>query len=145
MTAAEALQQGAAELAEVLCTAGFEFAATRAGRSSGGEFASGAYRRGDRWLELHVRGSLGLVTYGIAEARLAHEDFVRAVRAIYAAEGEPEYPGFSHCALEAFQHLRADLVRFGFPFLSGSDEEFRALERGLQDHPKANGLAALER
>ena len=140
MNQVEVLERGAGELAEVL--PGFDFTVTGSGPSSGGPFASGEYRREDRRLKLHVRDSLGLVAYHVGEQSLAHEDLVRAVRAVRGVAGEPEYPGFSQNVLEAFRHLRADLERFGSVFVSGSIDDFRALKRWAEDHPKAKGFAA---
>src|ERR1700733_2642043 len=42
---------------------GFVFGPTTAGDGSGGSFARGEFRGGNRRLELHYRYSLGLVTY----------------------------------------------------------------------------------
>jgi hypothetical protein len=58
----DVLNHGSQILGEILIGHGFTFVLKRSGPSSGGLFASGEFRGGDRTLELHYRGSLGLVT-----------------------------------------------------------------------------------
>jgi hypothetical protein len=132
-----------AELAEVLGPAGFEFAETEEGASSGGAFASGEFRRGDRRLELHVRSSLGLVRYHFGEQSLSHEELVRGVRALERIAEEGEYPGFSDDPMAGFRHFRHDLDLFGDVFLRGGAKAFRALKKWVDKHPKKSGLAGL--
>ena len=139
------LDQGARELTHVLGPAGFEFVQTGSGSSTGGLFASGEFRKGGRRLELHFRHSLGLVRYHVEGQSLAHEELVRAVRALRAIQDEGAYPGFSDEPSDAFRQLRADLERFGSVFMSGTSEEFWALVRWVEEHPKATGYAAIFR
>ena len=131
------------ELAEVLGPAGFQFVETEDGASSGGAFASGEFRRGDRRLELQVRSSLGLVRYHFGEASLSHDELVRGVRALEGISAEGEYPGFSDDPMAGFHHLRRDLDRFGGVFLRGGAKAFRALKKWVDKHPKKSGLARL--
>lgn len=137
------LERGVAELAAVLGSAGFQFVETEEGVSSGGSFASGEFRRGDRRLELHVRSSLGLVRYHFGEESLSHQDLVRGVRALERISEEGEYPGFSDDPMAGFRHLRHDLDRFGGVFLRGGAKAFRALKKWVDKHPKKSGLAGL--
>jgi hypothetical protein len=137
------LEQGACELALVLGPVGFDFVPTGSGRSSGGLFASGEFRKGNRHLELHFRYSLGLVRYHVDGQNLTHEELVRAVRTTNGIHEEGAYPGFSDDPLDAFRRLRGDLERFGRVFTSGTDEEFRVLKRWVDEHPKARGFAAI--
>lgn len=100
---------------------GFSGSITANGPSSGGEFASGEFRRGNRRLELHFRHSLGLVNYHLGSASIAHEDYMWAVL------GQPSrshYPGFSDEPLDAFHHLEEDLIEHGQDFLTGTDADF---------------------
>ena len=137
------LERGARELAETLGPAGFEFVLLQSGRSSGGMFASGEFRKGDRRLELHFRWSLGLVVYHVGGDSLAHDDFVRAMQSTEGIQGTREYPGFSDDPQAAFRGLRADLECFGRVFISGTTDEFRALKRWVTGHPKQTGFGAL--
>lgn len=141
----DAIRAGVEELDPVLVGEGFRFSETSTGKSSGGEFASGEYRRGDRWLELHYRHSLGLVTYHVGAVSLGHEDYVRAVRAIERVAGENAYPGFSSDPISGFRELRKDLQCFGRIFLKGTADEFRELKRWADDHPRPTGFTALPR
>ena len=144
MNPVEVLREGAMELASILGPDGFTFVETGSGPSSGGDYASGEFRREDRRLELHVRSSLGLVTYHVGEANLRHEDFARAVAATQQIEEPARYPGFSDQPLDGFLHLGADLIRFGHAFTKGTPEEFLALVAWVRQHPKATGLAGLQ-
>jgi len=139
------LERGARELAETLGPAGFDFVLLQSGRSSGGMFASGEFRKGDRRLELHFRWSLGLVVYHVGGDSLAHDEFVRAMQSTEGIQGTREYPGFSDDPQAAFRGLRADLERFGRIFISGTAAEFRALKRWVNGHPKPTGFGTLAR
>jgi hypothetical protein len=139
----ERLEQGVAELAEVLGPAGFQFVETEEGVGSGGASASGEFRRDDRRLELHFRSALGLVRYHFGEESLSHQELVRGVRALERISEEGEYPGFSDDPMAGFHHLRRDLDRFGAVFLRGGAKAFRALKKWLDKHPKKSGLAGL--
>jgi hypothetical protein len=145
MGPAEKLQAGIKELDIIMVPHGFAFVPGHEGRSSGGKFANGEYRRGDRRLELHFRWSLGLVTYHVGDVFLAHEDYIRALLGVTKVQGQYSYPGFSRDPLDGFRHLREDLDRFGAVFLKGSDEEFRSLKAWVDVHPKTTGLRGLPR
>jgi hypothetical protein len=137
------LERGAAELAEVLGPAGFEFIHTEEGAGSGNPLARGEFFRGDRRLELEVRSSLNLVRYHFGEESLPHEDLVRGVRALEGIAAQGEYPGFSDDPMAGFRHLRRDLDRFGAIFLRGGAKAFRALKKWVNKHPKKSGFAGL--
>ena len=140
MNPTEILVAGARELMPLLTRDGFAFVPTGSGPSSGGNYASGEFRRDDRRLELHFRYSLGLVAYHVGEIAIAHEDYVRAVQALDGIATKNRYPGFGQDAVGQFQALRADLEAFGARFLRGTPEEFRALRAWLDEHPRRAGL-----
>jgi len=71
---------------------GFLYTPTTAGKSSGGLFAAGEFRRANRTLELHYRDSLDLVTYRVGRLALSHEDYMWSVLGRRLAS---DYPGFS--------------------------------------------------
>jgi hypothetical protein len=144
MTPQEILERGVAELAKVLEPAGFVFIDAGEESTSGGLSASGEFFRGDRRLELHVRSSLGLVRYHVGDTSFSHEDLVRGVRGTERTAGPSEYPGFTEDPLAGFQHLRADLERFGAVFLTGGAKAFRALKKWLDKNPRKTGLAGLD-
>jgi len=122
MQPSDALLAGAALLDPVLAPAGFRFGLRGAGSGSGGDFAWGEFARGDRRLELHVRHSLGLVTFHVGELRLAHEAYLRALG---VPAGSSQYPGFSDDPLDGFRHLAHDLQAFCAEFLAGDAAAFR--------------------
>jgi hypothetical protein len=139
----ELLERGAAQLAEVLGPAGFEFISTEDGAGTGDPLARGEFFRGDRRLELQVRSSLTLVRYHFGEESLAHEDLVRGVRALEGISAQPQYPGFSKDPMDGFRHLRHDLEHFGAIFMRGGAKAFRALNKWVNKHPRKSGLAGL--
>jgi len=113
------LEQGAEILAQVLVPNGFKFHLITSGTSSGGAFAEGEFVKGDRKLELHVRYSLGLVTYHIGNQSLGHVDYMQALLGKFGA-----YPTFSEDPLAGFEALHRDLVDHCSDFLSGNGEQF---------------------
>lgn len=131
----EVLAQGQVILEEVLAPHGFQFRFEGSGRGSGGRFARGSFVRGDRRLELHVRSALGLVTYHVGSASVAHGDLMECVAGL---ENDAQYPGLSEDPLDGFRHLKADLERYGGDFLSGSGREVEACAKAAQQ--KATGL-----
>jgi hypothetical protein len=117
----ETLKAGVAILDELMCSHGFAFTPASSGVGSGGAFASGEFRRGRRRLELHIRYSLGLVTYHVGDLALSHEDYMWSV---LGRRWASQYPGFSKEPLDGFRHLLSDLRMFGSDFLVGSDDDF---------------------
>ena len=117
----EILKAGVAILDDLMRSHGFVYRSTSAGVGSGGSFASGEFRRADRGLELHFRGSLGLVTYHLGCATLSHEDYMWSVLGNRWAS---HYPGFSDDPMDGFRHLLLDLEQYGSDFLRGSDSDF---------------------
>jgi len=138
----EVLREGVKLLEPVLGPAGFRFMLGSTGRGSGGAFASGAFVKGDRKLELHFRDSLGLVSYHIGTATLTHEEFVRAV---HRGTGKGRYPGVSSDPLQAFHDLREDIEGSGRAFLQGPAEDFEALVAWVRANPLPEGFHRLWR
>jgi hypothetical protein len=118
-----ALETGLKTLDDLMRTHGFVYTPTAAGESSGGQYASGEFRRGARSLELHYRHSLGLVTYCVGGMVLSHEDYMWSVLGRRRAS---QYPGFSRESSDGFLHLLADLRNDSVDFLAGPDAEFAA-------------------
>ena len=141
-TPTDMLRAGCDILNDLLVPNGFRFDLRDAGPSSGGHFAWGEYVRGERRLALHVRWSLGLVTYSVGDLQASHESFVRAVLGQSARNA---YPGFSDDPLDGFRHLREDLEQFGAVFLRGSEDELRSLlvRAASEEQRRPKGLKAL--
>jgi hypothetical protein len=119
----QGLEAGIELLDDLMRSHGFVYTPTAVGVGSGGSFASGEFRRGNRSLELHYRFSLGLITYHVGNLVLSHEDYMWSIP---GGRWRSEYPGFSKEPADAFRHLRADLERRGIDFLSGSDAVFES-------------------
>jgi hypothetical protein len=78
----ELLQRGSAVLAPLLLKHGFLFKAFALGGSSGGSYASGEFTRSTRRLEFHVRHSLGIVSYLLADRSMSHQQYMRSVHGV---------------------------------------------------------------
>lgn len=102
------LSAGAAIVAPTLVANEFAWIAGSSGQSSGGAFASGAFVRGERSLELHFRYSLGLVTYHIGDLAVSHADYM----AHTGHRRDAKYPGFSDDPMDAFRSLAYDLANY---------------------------------
>jgi hypothetical protein len=139
MNALSILEQGRVFLDPVLEAHGFRFALTGAGPSSGGPFASAAYSRAGRRLEISFRWSLGDVTYAAAGLTIPHEFYMRAK---LGHAGGNAYPGFSSDPLDGFRHLAHDLEHHCQEFLSGTDTEFATIAE-LALAPRPSGFKAL--
>jgi hypothetical protein len=138
----DVLIKGHEILDEVLGPNGFEFRVEGPGRGSGGDFARGSYVRGDRRLELHVRYSLGLVTYHVGNHSIGHTDLMECVA---GPRNDAQYPGISADPLDGFRHLKADLQRYGTDFLEGSEELLGRYARSAAAKPKGfKRIAAVE-
>jgi hypothetical protein len=112
----EILRAGAEILRPIMEPSGFAFVEGQSGGSSGGRFARGDFVRGDRRLELHLRHSLGLVTYHVGPYSATHDAYMREV---LGGRGGNHYPGFPSDPLDGFRHLAHDLATFAGDFLTG--------------------------
>lgn len=140
MNALQILATGCNILDEVMKPHGFVFVEGPFGKSSGGNFASGEYARGDRRLEIHFRHSLGLVTYRMGSLSLTHEAYMRA---LLGRNGGNRYPGFSDDTLDGFRHLAYDLEHYCTDFLEGSGEEFKGCVEKAKEQENITGFNAL--
>ena len=139
MNPTEAIEAGRVILEPVLSQHGFAFEMGPSGQGSGGIFASAAFVRAEWRLELHYRGSLGMVSYHMGEAGVTHEQYMQAV---LGKRGISRYPGFSIDPLDAFRDLASDLQSHGQAFLTGSRSAFRAIVEQAATMP--HGLAAIQ-
>jgi hypothetical protein len=115
---AEWLREGCSVLAPNLESHGFRLGQQKVGNGSGGHFAEVRWTRGEQYLELHVRYSLGLVTYGWDGESFRHADYMswRQVRG--------QYPGYGTDPIDGFRHLAADLNGAAAPLLTMTKTEF---------------------
>jgi hypothetical protein len=125
------LLAGVAILNPVLEPHGFTFKLETSGEGSGGSFASGAYQKEGRRLELHFRYSLGLVTYSIGQDSLDHENYMR----LLGVYGQNKYPDFTADPLESFRSLAMDIQNYCQNFTSGDGKDFQALAAKLKKNP----------
>ena len=139
-TPSEILRKGCAVLDPVMKEYGFSFLEERAGRGSGGPFASAAYVRSDWKLEISFRFSLGLVTYQFGETCIDHEAYMRAV--LGESRGN-RYPGFSDDPLSAFQDLAFDLRNFAKAFLEADSCQFARYAAEAEKWKKIPGIARI--
>jgi hypothetical protein len=137
MNPKEELIKGVRELEAILQPYGFKFVLEAEGLSSGGRSASGAFVSGNKRLELHFRYSLGLVSYQIANIKIDHSDYIKALG------GKGSYPGFSDKPIDAFRHLADDLKKYGELFLQGDKTKFEELKKILSANPPTKRLQGL--
>lgn len=130
-TPKDRLLAGAEILAPVLRPHGFVFKLEAHDKGSGGLFASGAYCKDTRRLELHFRYSLGMVSYHIGHDSLDHETYMR----LLGVYGRNQYPDFPQKPMESFHHLAADIQEYCENFTSGDGEHFRSLAMAFQRNP----------
>ena len=140
MNVIEIFRAGREILDEVMKPHGFTFVEGPSGHSSGGNFASGEYVKGDRRLEIHFRYSPGLVTYHMGSLSLTHDAYMRA---LLGRGGGDKYPGFSDDPLDGFRHLRYDLSHFCGGFLYGSGEGFERCVVKAREQEKIKGFKSL--
>jgi len=133
------LQQGARVLAVTLEPLGYEFAITQPPlKGSGGPFAWGAFKRGDREILLWARFErLGSVRYRVGDHEFTHQDYMRAL----GLEKAAHWPGFDDGdPLGGFRRLLRDLSHCD-DFLSGDAASVVAKVRALP--PEKTGFQAL--
>jgi hypothetical protein len=126
----EVLKEGSALLAPILVPVGFSLGPPDAGNGSGGHFAFARWTRGAQYLETHVRGALGIVTYGCGDRSFSHQDYMRW-REIRGA-----YPGYSDDPVDGFRHLVADLSGPAAPILALDDEKFLETANAVEAMPR---------
>jgi hypothetical protein len=141
MVVSEILRSGTEILNALMTSRGFVYIQGTAGRSSGGNFASGAYVPEDRKLEMHYRHGLGLVTNHIGTDSLRHETLMRA---LLGPDGGNHYPGFSDDPMDAFRDLLFDLERFAADFMSGAGQIFKQCLLEVRAARKLNRIERLE-
>jgi arsenate reductase len=112
---AELLDQGTRIMDDVLRAHGFKFGGVREEKTGHRAVAVGQYSRRGRTIELQVRSGVSIALYTARERRMLHPDYMECL----GASGAMRYPGLSKDPLDAFRRLRADIVRFAGPFLSG--------------------------
>ena len=135
----EQLRAGAAILGELFEPAGFTFALSTVGNSSGGRFAIGEFIRGNHRLELHYRFGLGIVIYHVGDCSLSHAELMRS----QGFSKHAEFPTILDKSLRGFHAILSDLRKFGGPFLDADASQFAILAEWCAKNPKPTGFKAL--
>jgi arsenate reductase (thioredoxin) len=112
---AKLLEEGAAILEDILRAHAFRFGGVREEKTGSRAVAVGQYARRGRSIELQVRSGVSIALYAARERRMLHPDYMETL----GASAAMRYPGLSKDPLDAFRRLRADVVRFATPFLTG--------------------------
>lgn len=102
-SAEQLLEDGSDVVGPVLESAGYVRTRVVTGHGSGGAFAHRRWVKGRRYVELHVRLTLGQVYYGWDDHEIEHSRLLRAVRR------QGSFPGFGIDRMDAFLHLADDL------------------------------------
>ena len=141
MTPEQALLRGADILREKLYPLGFAFEIIERGMGSGGDFATGRFKNGDREISLWFRWHLGSVSYCKGDVRRDHAQYMGAL----GRERDARFPGFHvDDALAGFRDLLGDL-RYCDGFLLDDGKPYYDLMKGHQDTGIRSGFAALSR
>lgn len=123
---AKLLEEGAHLLDDVMGAHGFRLGSLRDEETAGRKQAAARFERRGRSFELQVRSGVTFASYAAGEHRLFHPQYMERL----GVAGLMRYPGLSKDPLDAFRRLRADVVRFASPFLTGSGvKQFRRLAR----------------
>jgi arsenate reductase len=109
------LTEGSALLADVLSAHGFKRQEVREEKVEGRPAATTRFARRGRALELRVRSGVTIAAYAAGGRHLLHPDYMERL----GVAGLMRYPGLSKDPLDTFRRLRADVIRFGRPFLTG--------------------------
>ena len=112
---ADLLSNGAGILQDILASHGFKRGEVREEKVDGRPAAVTRFARRGRAIELQARSGVAIVTYAAGNHRLLHPDYMDHLGVAHLMR----YPGLSKDPLDAFRRLRADLIRFARPFLSG--------------------------
>jgi len=120
------LAAGNEVLSPVLNDAGFRLSGITTGSGSGGAFAVGCWVRPPQWIELHVRGVLGIVRYGWGDESFDHAHLAGALVVSTA------YPAFSGDPVDGFRHLAQDLRGPLAPLLASGGADALHLARAWQ-------------
>jgi len=143
------LKRGAAILAPALEPHGFAYAPSHAGAGSGGTFASGTFARDERHLSLHHGWGLGIVTFGIDELTVPHENYISFLG---VADRSKLLWASLTSGLDRYQALRFDIETLCEDFTTGDasmliaaakDYAIRIDESGV--HLNAEAVGDLER
>ena len=125
------LATGAGILEDALRPHGFKFSGVREEKADKRSVAVGQFQRRGRSLELQVRSGVGIALWSTGERRMLHPDYMEFLGASPAMR----YPGLSRDPIDAFRRLRADVVRFAEPFLTGKG--IKAFERHFDERKGA--------
>lgn len=133
------LNAGAKIVGAVIEPHGFLWVSGNSGVGHPGDFASGAFVRADRRLELRFRWSLGLVKYHLGSTVISHEQLMR----FSGHATEAQYPGFSSDPLDAFRHLAHDLQKYATDFIEGDGSSIVSAKKAATEHPVVSGFGRL--
>jgi arsenate reductase len=109
------LAKGGPVLDDVMRLHGFRWEGTRRVESGGRAAHSARYARLGRALELQVRSGVPYAIWEAGKRHMLHPEYMEKL----GVSEHMRYPGLSKDPLDPFRRLRADVARFGGPFLSG--------------------------
>jgi arsenate reductase len=119
----EILAQGAPILDDVMRLHGFRWEGSRRVETGARVAQVGRYGRRGRAIELQVRSGVLIAAWDAGRRHMLHPEYMDRLGVREAMR----YPGLSKDPFEPFRRLRADVARFGGPFLDGEGiRQFRA-------------------
>ncbi len=139
MSPEAALEKGADILSPKLQPLGFSFSIVEHGKGSGGDFAVGSFKNGDREIRIWFRFEVGSVGYRKGDLERGHVEFMQFL----GLEGKSALPGFgAGDPLAGFRHLLQDLDHCAL-FFENDGIGFYDAMKNYAYKPKPTGFAAL--
>ena len=114
-TDVDLLNEGAGVLADLMTVHGLKLQEIREDKIEGRVTATTRFAKRTRAVELRVRSGVTIAVYSAGDRQIPHPDYMERL-------GVPalmRYPGLSKDPLDTFRRLRADLIGFARPFLTG--------------------------
>src|SRR5689334_8239741 len=135
------LLDGREKLDPVLRPLGYFFGISENGSSSGGAFAAGFYKNGDKKIGLIYRSSVGLgaVIYEYGQWGIGHDKLMRyfGKQDVSKLGYKPNrYSSYSKGGGDVFDALVYDIQNFGIGFLTSSDEQFEDTIKKIREIPE---------
>ncbi len=134
-----ALEKGAEILNPKLQPLDFTFSIVEHGKGSGGNFAVGSFKNGDREIRIWFRFEVGGVSYRKGDLERGHVEFMQFL----GLEGKSALPGFgAGDPLAGFRHLLQDLDHCAL-LLENDGTAFYDAMKNYVYKPKPTGFSAL--
>jgi F0F1-type ATP synthase assembly protein I len=143
------LIEGNQRLDPILSPLGYVFEISENGISSGGPFAAGFYKNGNKKIGLIYRSisGLGSVVYEDDQNGASHRDLMGYLVKDDASKLKLDPQGFSAYSSDGgdvFAALADDIQNFGLEFLSSSEDQFKKTLKVIKSHNRVPDSVLME-